>query len=162
MTIMVDLLLDAQSCNAVQDRALYDPSPEIDSALERAAFLLKTANDVQRPVAVALIRQLAGIRDSNRAERGREMAATGLADPITNVHVFANAVRPLLADLMHPFVGDVKRAERLAELHRLFDRTRFSTRSAFSLRPLLGVRKYTRLLAELEAWDEARELRCTS
>jgi hypothetical protein len=162
MTLMVDLLLDAQSCNQVQDRELYDPSPEIDSAIERAAFLLKTANDVQRPYAAALMRQLVSVRESNRAERGHEMAAAGLADPVTNVHVFAKVARPLLADIMHPFVGDAKRAARLGELHRLFARTRYSTRTAFSLRPLLGVKKFTALEELHEAWDEARDRGCAA
>lgn len=159
---MVDSLIGAQACNAAEDRALYDPSPEIDSALEHALFLLKTANDVQRPHAVALAQLLSRVRDLNREEREHEMTAAGLADPVSSVHEFARLARPLLADLGNPMLGDRKRADRLGELHALFGRTVHRTRSAFSLRPLLGVKKYTRLLDELEAWDEARAVRCAS
>lgn len=158
--MIVESLMEAQAANAVQDRALFDPSPEIDSAVEHALWLLKTANDVQRPHAVALVRLLGTVRESNRSEREHVRLATGLVDPITSVHEFAREVRPLLADLANPMLGEAKRAARLGDLHALFGRTVYRSRSAFSLRPLLGVRKYTRLLAELEVWDEARALEC--
>lgn len=153
---LVAALMEAQGYNAAEDRALFNPDRKVNSALEYALMLLKTANDSQRPYAVALVRQLSEIRSLNGREREQERLAAGIADPICNVHEFAKTVRPLLADLGNPIVPAKTKAARLGELHALFARTSPRTRSAFSLRPLLGVSKYTRLVAELAAWDELR------
>lgn len=153
MSALVDHLMDAQAANARQDRVLYDPSPETDSALEHLLAIAKTATPEQRPHIRALIRCLGEARHLNAAEREHERAAAAVADPVSSVHEFAKLVRPLLADLMHPFVGEQRRRARLLELHALFGRTLPRTRRAFSCRPLLGVSKFTELVIRLDEWE---------
>lgn len=155
-------LIDAQACNAAQDRALFNASPEIDSALEYALVLLKTANDSQRPYAVALVRSLREIRVANAQEREFERTAAAIADPISNVHEFAKLARPLLADIGNPIMPPRRLAERLGELHALFVRTSPRTRAAFSLRPILGVSKYTTLVERLAEWGELQTTECAA
>lgn len=151
---VVDYLIAAQSCNAAEDRAIYNPTPEVDSAIEHALVLRKTATSAQRPHIEALIAHLVDVRRLNREERENERAAAGIVDPITTKDEFAKLARPILADLLHPFMGAERSAARLAELHVLFARTSPRTRSAVSVRQLLGVKKYTRLIEELAAWVE--------
>lgn len=153
MSALVEHLMDAQAANARQDRVLYDPSPETDSALEHLLAIAKTASTEQRPHIRALIRCLGEARHLNAAERQHERAAAAVADPVSSVHEFCKLVRPLLADVAHPFVGADRRAARRCELHALFARTLPRTRAAFSCRPLLGVAKFTTLVEELDRWE---------
>lgn len=151
------VLLDAQAANAAQQRALYDPSPEVDSALEHALFLLKTANDAQRPHARALVELLKSIHGHNAAERHHERTAVGLVENpperlVSSVHEFRRLALPLLVDLANPIMARQHDA-RLADLHALFERTRPVTRRALSMRPLLGVSRYTALVERLDAWE---------
>lgn len=162
MTPLVAALMDAQAWNAQQRRALYNATPEIDSALERALLLLKTANDSQRPHAVALVAQLREIFLANHEELRSQQFAAGIADPISNVHEFVKLARPLLADLLNPIMSPSKQAARLGELHALFARTLPRTRSAFSCRPLLGSpAKYGELLVRLEEWEQLQAVECS-
>jgi hypothetical protein len=160
VTDVVNHLMDAQAHNAAQARALFNPSPEIDSALEHAMYLLRTSSAQQRPHARALVSHLRDVHRLNEAERKSEREAAAIADgtfgPVTSVHEFSRLARPILADLLNPVMPQRKLAARLGELHELFGRTLPRTREAFSCRPLLGVRKYTRLVDELQAWGELR------
>lgn len=148
---LVDALMDAQALNAAQDRALFNDTPEADSALEHAHFLLRTANDSQRPHAAALVRLLGEIRSANQRERVMERVAAGMADPVRNVHDYCNTVRPLLADLMNPACHK-RHGQLVDDLREVFARTRPGSRRSISVRHLLGVRKFTRLVDELEEW----------
>lgn len=160
---LIAALMDAQSWNAKQRRALYNATPEVDSAIEHTLVVLKTATDAQRPHLLALLALLRDVFKANEQELRSQRLAAGIADPVSNVHEFVKLVRPLLADLLNPIVPERKKAKRLGELHALFARTVPRTRSSFSCRPLLGSpAKYGELLARLEEWEQLVAVECVS
>lgn len=157
MSDLVDTIMDAQAVNAVQAREIFNPTPETDSALEHAEFLLRTANDVQRPHAAALVTALRRVYRLNDEERDHERRAAGIADDVngrvSNVHELVRLVRPILSDLANVML-ERKHGARRADLRDIFARADERTLRSVSIRHLLGVRKYTRLVDELQAWQD--------
>lgn len=153
-------LIDAQISNAVQAKLIYDDSPEIDSAIEHNLWIAKHATGDVREHALAAIRDLTSAYTENRAEREHVRSAAQAASG-WNVKRAAREVRPLLADLLHPFVGPAKRAERLAALHAIFESCPSRVLRSVSLAHELDNRKAapkktTLLLELLAAWEAGR------
>lgn len=101
-------VLDARSHNLDQHTRLFDDSPEIDSAIERAVALAgRYGHD---PLIHELVDDLTHLHRSNAAEAGCERDAAGLLDQVLRgagqralgVKSFARAARPLLRNLDQP------------------------------------------------------------
>lgn len=75
-------VMDARLHNLDQEVLVFDPSPDVDSAMEHAAALL-SCPDRDRPRHVGeLLRLLRQIVESNRCEGGHELSAAGIIDPL--------------------------------------------------------------------------------
>lgn len=77
--------MEGRARNLEQDRLLYDPSPEPDSALE---FLRELITHVENPRARAQLKPLASVfralLESNRAEGQAHMANAGMWDDLAS------------------------------------------------------------------------------
>jgi hypothetical protein len=118
-------VLDSQAHNDHQARRLFNPTEDIDSAMERAAAL--TSHDLPGParqLAEDLMADLAELYRSNSAERESERHAAGTIDHVLRsngqraltVQGFARAARPLLRDLDEPSAAGLMARRALAKL----------------------------------------------
>lgn len=71
--------MNATACNDAQARALFDPSPEVDSLKERLAVLFARYN-VSAEDRRGIIRDVQRVEDWNQSERTAEKRAAGILD----------------------------------------------------------------------------------
>lgn len=158
-TELVNLSLEAQGENHRQARAGYDPSPEIDSALEHALWLAKHApTDAHRHHAVEVARLLNLMLESNRVECEHERQIAGRVDRSGewSLRRVVRDTSPALADLLNPVIGHTRRevAEDIVTaviLNAPADLLGTLDRPNMTLRHELGVRKFTALMERVEA-----------
>lgn len=153
-------LIDAQISNGVQAKLIFNDSPEIDSAIEHNLWIAKHSTGEVREHALAAIRDLTSAYTENRAEREHVRSAAQAASG-WNVKRAAREVRPLLADLLHPFISDTRKTDRLAALHGIFESCPARVLRSVSLAHELDNRKAppkktTLLLDLLDAWEAGR------
>lgn len=151
-------LIDAQLANSRQAVLIYNASPEVDSAIERLLWIAKHSTGEIREHARDALRDLNTAYVENRTElthvRGAAQEASGWS-----VKRAARETRPILADLLHPFVGERKRGELLAQLHGIFEscpaRVLRSVSLAHELDNRKAAPKKTSLLIQLlDEWEE--------
>lgn len=75
-------VMDARLDNLDQEIFVFDPSPDVDSALEHAAALLHCPAQHRPHHVAALMTLLRKVLESNRAEGGHELQAAGYLDPL--------------------------------------------------------------------------------
>lgn len=153
-TELVNLALEAQAENARQDRAGYNPSPAIDSAIEHALWLAKHAkSDLHRHHVAELLRHLTVMLESNRAEREHERQIAGRVDR-SGEWSFRRVVRESrdpLAVLANPIIKGRPRADALAFVRRITaeappEIVGTLAKPSVRMREELGVNRYTLLL----------------
>lgn len=154
-------LIDAQLSNAEQARLIFNATPEIDSAIERLVFIVKHSTGDVQAMARAAISDLQAAYKENRAERGHVRNAAQAASGWT-VRRAARELRPILADLLHPFIGDARRQDRLAALYSIFEACpervlrSVSLRHELDHRSVASPKKTTLLLDLLVEWEAVR------
>lgn len=151
----LEAVMNAQACNDAQARALFDPSPEVDSLKERLAVLFVkykvTAED-----RAGIVRDVDRVQDWNQSERTAENRAAGALDAAgprnlrdtIGVRGAAAALRPVLG---RDFQQECSTLRRLiadprcgAELLR-----------SRSLSTQLGRRQHARLLELLDVMEQS-------
>lgn len=152
--------MDAVLSNARQALLLYNATPEIDSAIEHNLWIAKHSTGQVRDHALAAIRDLTSAYTENRTEREHVQGAAREASG-WSVKRCARETRPILADLLHPFVGPRKRTELLAALHAIFAECPARVLRSVSLAHELDNRKAapkktTLLLELLGEWEAGR------
>ncbi len=147
----LEAVLNAQACNDAQARALYDPSPEVDSLKERLAVLFAKYRVCPEDRA-AIVRDIQRVEDWNQSERTAERSAAGMLDaagPRTlrdtiGVRGAAAALRPVLGRDFQRECSTIRRL--IADPRCGADLLRSK-----SLSSQLGCRQYARLLELLDA-----------
>lgn len=161
---VIEHALDGQVHSQVQEREMYDPSPEIDSGVEHvlaAARLLPAGSEARAHLLTALQHFGRALKENAAERKCWHQVTERAASRSWTVQRVANETRPLLADLLQPFTGEARKADRLAALHAIFESCPAKTLRSVSLAHELdnrrvAPRKTTLLWQLLAEWEAGR------